>query len=241
MTASLAQHEATGEHSHQVFQAVLENLRQRIHHGEWSPGTRLPSITQLARELDIGIGSMREVLRSLQSIGLVKIEHGRGVFVIGSETTAPPPRTSQEIDIRLIVALTETRRILEPELVALAAERGTAEELSEISALAMQMAEHARQGLDFIEPDIQFHHRIVQAAHNPILYQIFESLSDLLTESRKIISAEPGMTVRSIRYHLLIAEMLTERNSTQARLLMLAHMNDALSSVVAIEKIHKLI
>src|SRR6266566_9326813 len=67
-----------------VFQIVLEDFKQRIHRGEWLPGERLPSIIRLAKDREVSTGSVREALRSLQSIGLVKIEHGRGVFVTGS-------------------------------------------------------------------------------------------------------------------------------------------------------------
>jgi DNA-binding GntR family transcriptional regulator len=43
------------------------------------------------------------------------------------------------------------------------------------------------------------------------------------------------MTARAVSYHLLIAEALHGRNSSQARLLMLAHMNDTMSGVLASE------
>jgi len=220
---------------HPVFQAVSDDLKQRIRRGEWLPGERLPSITQLAKALRVSTGSVREALRSLQSIGLVKIEHGRGVFVTGARPSIDVVSHFQSVSIGLIVALAETRRILEPELAALAAERGADEELAEIEWLAQQMEAEARQGLDFVEPDVQFHRRIAQAAHNPILYRMMESANDLFLESRKLTSLEPGMTARAVRYHLLIAEALRDRNAPQARLLMLAHMNDTLSSLLAAE------
>lgn len=215
-----------------VFQVVSEQLKQRIRSGEWLPDERLPSIAQLAREMAVSALSVREALRSLESIGLVRIEHGRGVFVTAARFTPDLPGRFQQVDIGLIVALAETRRILEPELAALAAERGTAAELDEIAQLAHQMEELARQDLDFIAPDVLFHRRIALAARNPILHQMMESVNDLFLESRRLTAREPGMTARAVRYHLLIADALCERNAPQARLLMLAHMNDALSSLV---------
>ena len=218
-----------------VFQIVFSDLKQRIRRGEWLPGERLPSIIRLAKDLNISTGSVREALRSLQSIGLVKIEHGRGVFVVGSSRSGELAHHIQDVSVGLIVALAETRRILEPELAALAAERGTAEDLAEIVRLARQMEEQAAQGVDFVEPDIEFHRRIAQAGYNPILYRMMESVNDLFKESRRITSMEPGMTARAVRYHLLIAEALGDRNAPQARLLMLAHMNDILSSLMALQ------
>ena len=52
-----------------VYRNIFEELQQRIRQGDWLPGERMPSITQLAKELQVGAGSMREALRSLQSIG----------------------------------------------------------------------------------------------------------------------------------------------------------------------------
>ncbi len=218
-----------------VFQLVFSDLKQRIRRGEWLPGERIPSIIRLAKELHISTGSVREALRSLQSIGLVKIEHGRGVFVVGSRRSADLTNHLHDVGVGMIVALAETRRILEPELAALAAERGSAEDLAEIDRLARQMETQAAQGVDFVEPDIEFHRRIAQAGYNLILYRMMESVNDLFMESRRITSMEPGMTARAVRYHLLIAEALSDRNAPQARLLMLAHMNDVLSSLVALQ------
>jgi GntR family transcriptional regulator, transcriptional repressor for pyruvate dehydrogenase complex len=217
-----------------VFQVVFEALKQRIQSGEWLPGERLPSIARLAKELNVSTTSVREALRSIESIGLVKLEHGRGVFVTGARARDLAGHF-QNVSTGLLVALAETRRILEPELAALAAERGAVEELAQIEWLAQQMDEEARQGVDFVEPDVQFHRCIAQAARNPILARMMESVNDLLLESRKLTSQEPGMTARAVRYHLLIADALRSRNAPQARLLMLAHMNDVLSSLLAAE------
>ena len=222
---------ATDAQGSQVFQIVLEDLKQRIRVGQWSPGQRLPSIMRLASELAVSTSSLREVLRSLQSMGLVKIEHGRGVFVTSLRPLADP--TSQKVTLDRLVAMAEARHILEPELAALAAERGTDEELAEIERLALHMEAAVRQGIDAIMPDLEFHRRIAQAAHNPVLYEIMEGINELFLESRRITSAEPGITERAVRYHLLIAEATCHRNASQARLLMLAHMKDALHSILA--------
>lgn len=219
----------------QVFQGVIDTLKQRIRRGEWLPGERLPSISRLAKTLEVSTGSVREALRSLQSIGLVKIEHGRGVFVTGWRPTTDMASHFQNVNTGMIVALAETRRILEPELAALAAERGTDAELTEIQALAKDMEDKALQGIDFVVPDVQFHQQIAHAARNPIMFRMMESINELFLESRQLTSLEPGMTARAVRYHLLIAEALRDRNAAQARLLMLAHMNDTLSSLLAVE------
>jgi GntR family transcriptional repressor for pyruvate dehydrogenase complex len=224
---------ARGTH---IYHNVFEELQQRIRRGDWLPGERMPSIAQLARDLQVGAGSLREALRSLQSIGLVTIEHGSGVYVTGKRPATEISSHFQNASADLVIALAETRWILEPELVALAAERATNEELAEIEDLARQMEEAYRHGCNFAELDVQFHRQIACCARNPILCQTMEGVSDLFLESRRNIILDPEAMLRALRYHALIADMLKQRNASQARLLMQGHMNSMLSEVLASEE-----
>jgi GntR family transcriptional regulator, transcriptional repressor for pyruvate dehydrogenase complex len=218
-----------------VYNSIFEELQQRIRQGDWLQGERMPSIAQLAKEMHVGAGSIREALRSLQSIGLIKIEHGSGVYITGARPATEISSHFQNVGDGLLLALAETRRILEPELASLAAERGTDEELIKIEELAKQMEEDSQRGNDFSELDVLFHRQIAQSARNPILFQTMEGVSDLFLESRRAILLNPIALVRAVRYHSLIAEALRLRNAPQARLLMLGHMNSMLDEVLASE------
>ena len=83
-----------------VFRTVSEDLVQRIRTGEWLPNERLPSIAQLARELGASTGSVREALRSLQSSGLVRIEHGRGVGRRDHDLYVAPEKEIERVIVR---------------------------------------------------------------------------------------------------------------------------------------------
>lgn len=218
-----------------IFGSLLTELQLRIRKGEWQSGSHLPSITHLAHSFGVSTGSVREALRSLQSMGIVRIEHGRGVIVITNQTSETVQLPQSSSTIANVIALAEARRLIEPELAALASERGSDIELTEILQLAITMEQHVVAGLDFGESDTAFHHAIAHAAHNPVLSQMMLSMHNLFLLSRQLTSNEVGMTDRAVRYHRLIADAIQSRNASQARLLMLAHMNDALGSVLALE------
>jgi GntR family transcriptional repressor for pyruvate dehydrogenase complex len=221
-----------------VHNNIFEQLQQRIQQGDWLPGQRIPSITQLAKEMEVGAGSIREALRALESINMVKIEHGSGVYVTRTRPSVELSKP-QNTDHRLLLALAETRRILEPELAALAAERGTDEELTEIEGLARQMIEESQKGNDFAELDVMFHRKIASAARNPILFDTLDGMRDLLLVLRKTIRMDPKGVVRSLRYHALIADALRSRDSGQVRLLMQGEMNCMVDGALASETIRK--
>jgi len=63
-------------------------LLERIEDGEWSPGTYLPSETQLAREYDVAVGTLRKALLSLADDGIVKRRQGKGTVVTTHESDA---------------------------------------------------------------------------------------------------------------------------------------------------------
>lgn len=221
-----------------IFRSLLHQLQERIRAGEWTPGAHLPSITHLAHDYEVSTGSVREALRSLQSQGMVRIEHGRGVIVVSTQVNEQVPSHEIIPNLANMVALAEARRLIEPELAALAAERGTSNELNEIQQLAITMEQDVIAGLDFVDADTTFHHAIAHAAHNPVLQQMMWGVRDLFALSRQLTSQEHGMTSRAVRYHRLIADAICEHNVPQARLLMQAHMNDAYSSILAIEAHH---
>jgi len=234
LTASLNSGRVSAR-GNRVYHNIFEALQQRIRQGDWLPGERIPSIMQLAKELRVGAGSVREALRSLQSIGLVKIEHGSGVYVTGTRPSTELSSHFQNVGTGLVVALAETRWILEPELASLAATRATDEELIEIEDLARQMEDASQHGSNFADLDVLFHRQIAHAARNPILYQTLEGVGNLFLESRRALLLDPGALLRALRYHALIAEALRLRNAPQARLLMQGHMNSMLEEVLSSE------
>ena len=69
-------------------------IRARIQAGKWQLGDQLPSEPQLASELGISRGTLRESVRVLISNGLLDRRHGVGTFV----ARVPPPSIDRGID-----------------------------------------------------------------------------------------------------------------------------------------------
>ena len=61
-----------------AWQAVLEHIERRLLDGELAPGDRLPGERQLAAELGVGRSSVREALRVLEVLGLIRTHTGSG-------------------------------------------------------------------------------------------------------------------------------------------------------------------
>lgn len=66
-------------------QSLSDELAQRVRWmiagGGYAPGDRLPSIASMARRFGVAHPTLREALRKLETLGIVEIRHGSGVFV----------------------------------------------------------------------------------------------------------------------------------------------------------------
>ncbi|HEY6156635.1 MAG TPA: GntR family transcriptional regulator, partial [Gemmatimonadales bacterium] len=60
---------------------LARQIRVLIQQGEYRQGDKLPPIMEMARRFRVGHPTVREALKSLETIGLVSIRHGSGVYV----------------------------------------------------------------------------------------------------------------------------------------------------------------
>jgi GntR family transcriptional repressor for pyruvate dehydrogenase complex len=210
-----------------VFERVVDAVKEQIAAGTLMPGDGLPSVEQLAAAHSVGVSSVREALRVLGAIGVVRIEHGRGSFV------AEPPPSPPELRARFtlqeasaLVDLAEARRIVEPELAALACERGSTAEVAAIKKAARRMAADLRSQRDWLKADVTFHEAVCEAAHNEVLAYMFASLAPLLLDSRRASMRDAALSHRAAEFHVLIAGAIERRRTGLARAYMLAHLED---------------
>src|SRR4029450_6260930 len=64
-----------------IYRQIADHLRAAIREGQYPEGTPLPSETQLPEIYDVTRMTARQAVDVLKNEGLVRSEHGRGVFV----------------------------------------------------------------------------------------------------------------------------------------------------------------
>src|SRR5215204_2145041 len=61
-----------------AWQTVLEHVELQLLEGQLAPGDRLPGERALSAELGVGRSSVREALRVLEALGLIRTHAGSG-------------------------------------------------------------------------------------------------------------------------------------------------------------------
>ncbi|PWQ99357.1 GntR family transcriptional regulator [Leucothrix arctica] len=64
-----------------LYVQVSELLHREIAAGQWVPGERLPTESQLAQDLDVAVGTLRKALTVLEEDGLLERRQGSGTYV----------------------------------------------------------------------------------------------------------------------------------------------------------------
>jgi GntR family transcriptional repressor for pyruvate dehydrogenase complex len=197
---------------------ILHEITKRIEQEDWKPGQKLPSLTALAKEHRVGV---------LENRGYLLIEHGRGVYVRSRNSWSNESAIElTQLPVGDLFSLLEFRGVLEPEMAALAAERGSPGQIRNIKQAAAGMVNDLAKGQDYFTADIAFHEYIAQACSNEVMAQVMKGISDLLLESRRKTTRIAGSAEKAAHFHMLIALAIEQRNGPLAKEMMKAHLDD---------------
>lgn len=199
---------------------------------KYAANDKLPNEHELAQELGVSRTSIREAVKSLVAMGLLRIERGRGTFVTLLRSPGDPFGVAYLEDKRkLALHWFEMRLILEPGIVRLACERASEEEVQEVLAAEREAASVIEQRRDFSRADQKFHSAIAKAAHNDVLERMMPAMTNAIEYILRT-SLCSGRQERSrenaLRNHLMIARFIEKRDADGAAMAMYYHIKKGL-------------
>lgn len=161
---------------------LIEQLRTRIQSGAWPVGSRIPTEPELVKAFGVGRNTLREAVRALVHAGLLESRQGSGTYVTASSELTGVVRRLAPQQIREV---NEVRRALEVEGARLAALRRTAKDMQRLDA-ALRAREKAWGDGDpaaFVAADTELHRRIIAAAHNATLADLYDHFGGAVREA----------------------------------------------------------
>jgi GntR family transcriptional regulator, transcriptional repressor for pyruvate dehydrogenase complex len=193
------------------------------------PGDKLPTERELVARFGVGRSSIREAVKILNALGIVRIVAGAGMFVgTGNLSLLAKPLSLGFLrDGRSASELIEARRLLEVELAGLAAERANPEEVASIKDHLAEMRLHRADVERYTESDMRFHLAVARGAHNEVLLDLLETLQHIIRKWMfKSIEEVEGMP-SSIDEHVPIHDTIAAHDSGGARAAMNDHLEKA--------------
>lgn len=221
-------------------QEIVDQLVEIVATGSFSHD-RLPSEKELGERLNASRNSLREALSALEQLGVVET---RGRARYGNRVRAciqlMARGGSSTPERSLVDDPLEARRILEPEITALAAARMTPEALKEIEEWFGRLIEASRVvgersvgdgelqtvGAAYLEADAGFHIAIARATGNRTLMYLVAALTDALHSFREVFLNQQMLSVETVdSQHQAVRDALHAGDPVQARIAMTAHLD----------------
>jgi GntR family transcriptional repressor for pyruvate dehydrogenase complex len=172
-----------------VMDMVARRIEQLVRSGDLKPGDRLPPEPLLAQRLDVSRSSLREALKGLMYLGLIKSRAGDGTYIQSSLTRVLNQHFQWMILLNEVkhLEIYELRKIIEPQVAALAAKRATRDDIERLKEALEGMSRGCRNRDLFHQFDIQFHEAFAQASGNVAIQTTMRMLYHATTDARKAV------------------------------------------------------
>jgi GntR family transcriptional repressor for pyruvate dehydrogenase complex len=209
-----------------LYEQIVQQVEESILKGQLKAGDQLPAERELAQHFGVSRTAVREAIRALHEKGLVEGYSGRGTFV--TYGTSQAVRQSLDLLVRIgqhegATHLAELRQILEPGIAALAAARIEGQLLATMRKAVAAMDRSLHDPDAYVEADLDFHLAMAEAAGNPLVVSLLDSIVGLLREQRSRIFTVDGGPERGQFHHKRILQAMERRDPDAAREAMRAH------------------
>ena len=205
-------------HSSRARQApdLLQTLRSRIASQEIPPGAKLRE-QELSTEFGVPRARIRQTLFALEQRGLVERIPNRGAVVT-------------RLDLPQIFRIYEVREVLEGLCVRLATQNVPHESWQQLlDEFKGPMQRMLQQGdLDRYTAGYElFRRRIIEAAANPLLAEMLDSIFEKTQVVIRRILILPGRADAGLREHIAVLEAMRRGDAEEAESLRRANMRSA--------------
>lgn len=167
-----------------AWEQVLARLEQMLLSGEVTPGQRLPGERVLAANLGVGRSSVREALRVMEALGLLRAQTGSGPSAGAMIVSRPTGGMSMLLRMQVaaqgfpVSDVVQTRLVLETEVMRTLAARRPAPDLATAVELLDAMDDAALSETEFLILDSQFHVALADAAGNQVVAAMMAGLRE---------------------------------------------------------------
>lgn len=206
-----------------ISKDVVLRLNEMIQSGAVQPGERLPAERDLAKILGVSHPTVRNGIRSLIAIGMLRSRPGAGTYVV--ESSASPSLDSSPLSLLATLhgftsgEMFEAGVSLETFVAELAATRATSEHLTLMAEECAGMFASLDEPEQFLAHEMKFHQAVANASDNRILNTLMRMVTDILLLKKKPATEAADLKVSATMHHR-IYRAIRERNTQAAGLAM---------------------
>lgn len=209
---------------------VQERLLGLIRSQKLKPGALLPSERELMADYQVGRPAIREAMQNLHRLGLIEIKHGERPRISKPSLSAlaePMALSMHHVlthSASTMDHLKEARLLFELQMVRIAAEKRTDEDLKDLEEVLETQATLRANPEGFLRHDGLFHSRIAQISGNPLFVSISSAMFDWLAQFHIEQVRKPGLEQLTLDEHRAILDTITAQDPDAAEDAMRHHL-----------------
>ena len=207
---------------------IVAQIEGLIENGHLKVGDQLPPERKLADIFKVSRHSVREAIRILEQKQILKSRTGSGTFVVTEDESTLVEFLTGSLRRKKskLFEIFQFRRMLEPQIAALAAQNATPESIGKIENTQQAYQAVRDDPKSLKEKDQLFHLALARATGNTVLLQIMERLTDVLGESRVELSQSFTRHKVSLKGHARIVAAIRRRDVDAAHQAMNTHLDE---------------
>jgi len=224
--------QATNVERDPVSEQVVAQLLGMVRVGNLKAGDRLPSERDLAQSFGVSRPTIREAVRALAVLGILKTRHGGGIYVsaLRAEELLGPLQFFLSLEETAVDSLYDARQLIEGGIAARAAAAATPADVAALRELIVQQKAAIDDPHNYRRLDIAFHEHIHAMGANPFLSRAATSLNTLGLEFRTVASESTQVIAQSLIDHAAIVAALASNDANASEQAMRQHMRNVLHS-----------
>jgi len=225
-----------------LIDLIIEKIQKLIQNGDLKPGDYMPSERILSEKLEVSRTSLRQALKALEIMGVIRIKPGKKTYIEKSfyDIFLNPFKFIDAVHPIRCKELYDTRRVIEEGVVEIVARKINKRQLENIKKSLEYSEKNINDVEKFNNSELMFQHSIIEALDNNILKSIMSSLNKFLfifskyernnfsTKNRK----------KSLEQHKKIYEALKSKDPDKARYATRLHL-DSMEKVAMEYEINK--
>lgn len=197
-----------------VAEEIVQQLRALILRGQFATGDKLPPERKLAEDLGVNRASLREAIKALEQMGLVKTRQGDGTRVLDFMQTAGVELVSHLVagaasgasGIEVLEDVLEFRRIAARSIAQMAAEKATPEDLTRLEEV-VKKAEGELSADELFKVDFEFYVELTRTAKNRVFQLLINTLRSAVQAHAMFFAqvSPPAAIIRKSQRDVLVA------------------------------------
>ena len=211
-----------------VANQIVEQVREALFAGKFQTGDLIGSEKDLARQFDVSRITVRDALRTLETMGIVEIRVGAGGGARIAEGNLDHFSDALAIQFKLAGVteheILDVQVAIESTAAELAALNRSKEHIEELQELLDEAEAVLDDPAEFTKSGQRFHLAIVEASGNRALVAQFKALRHVIwPQGAK--RAKREIAAHAFKVHQKLFAMIEEGDSDSARKLMVAHLS----------------